>query len=192
MILHNRLTVSKRQSFCQAGVFLFWQCAREIIMNFQPGDWVVHCTHGVGQVKSIEDRSFGEQNIPYYMVQISDLTIWVPADENLGKRLRSPTSRSEFHTLLDTLASPPETLPTDRRQRNQHLLELLKDGKAETLCRVIRDLSALRKHRTWSEYDRDLMRRIQKTLIGEWSFIFSITPQDAEIELQKLLSKHAN
>jgi CarD family transcriptional regulator len=158
-------------------------------MEFQPGDWVVHCTHGVGQIKSVEDRSFGDRNIPYFMVQIGDLTIWVPADDNISKRLRFPVTQSEFHTLLNTLSSPPETLPIDRRQRTQHLLEVLKDGSAETLCKVIRDLSAIRKHRTWSEYDRDLMRRIQKTFTGEWSYIFSISPQDADIELQKLLSK---
>lgn len=160
-------------------------------MSFQPGDWVVHCTHGIGQIKSIETRSFGVQSIPYYMVQIGDLTIWVPANENLGKRLRMPVSQSEFQTLLDTLASPPESLPIDRRQPSQHLLEQLKDGSIENQCKAIRDLSAIRKHRTWSEYDRDLMRRIQKTFIAEWCHIFSIPPQDAEFELQKLLSKNA-
>lgn len=159
-------------------------------MNFQPGDWVVHCTHGVGQVKGIEDRSFGDHTIPYYMVQIGDLTIWVPADENISARLRVPASKSDFQTLLKTLTSEPETLPTDRRQRNQQLLEQLKDGSVDSLCRVIRDLTAIRKLRTWGDYDRDLLRRTQKTLVGEWSYIFSIQPHDAEVELQKLLSQN--
>lgn len=159
-------------------------------MNFQPGDWVVHCTHGVGQVKNIEERSFGDRSIPYYMVQIGDLTIWVPADENLEKRLRLPAKQSDFRKLFDTLTSPPEDLPTDRRQRNQYLLDRLKDGTADSLCKVIRDLSAIRKLRTWGDYDRDLLRRTQRTLVGEWSFIFSIPPLDAEAELSKLLSKH--
>ena len=160
-------------------------------MGFQPGDWVVHCTHGVGQIQSMENHSFGDKSIPYFMVKIGDQTIWVPADENTGKRLRFPVSQSEFNMLLKTLSSPPETLPTDRRQRTQHLLEVIKDGSAETLCKVIRDLSAIRKHRTWSEYDRNLMYRVQKMLTGEWSFVFSISPQDADIQLQKLLSKAA-
>ncbi|MFN8398671.1 MAG: CarD family transcriptional regulator [Anaerolineales bacterium] len=159
-------------------------------MNLKPGDWVVHCSHGLGQVTTIETRSFGEQNILYYQVQIGDLTIWVPSDENLGKRLRKPASQSDFSTLLKMLTNPPEALPIDRRQRSQYLIELLKDGTAETLCKVIRDLSAIRKQRTWSEYDRDILRRVQKSLVGEWSFIFSINPQDAENELQKLLAKH--
>ncbi|HND47417.1 MAG TPA: CarD family transcriptional regulator [Anaerolineales bacterium] len=159
-------------------------------MEFQSGDWVVHCAHGLGQITAIETRSFGEQTIPYYQVQIGDLTIWVPTDEHLGKRLRKPASQSDFSNLLNMLTNPPETLPSDRRHRNQYLIELLKDGTAETLCKVIRDLSAIRKHRTWSEYDRDILRRVQKSLIGEWSFIFSINPHDAENELQKLLAKH--
>ncbi|MEY2819245.1 MAG: hypothetical protein RL275_2708 [Chloroflexota bacterium] len=160
-------------------------------MDFKPGEWVVHCTHGLGQITTIEKRSFGEQDIRYYQVQIGDLTIWVPADESLSKRLRKPASRKEFDQLFKMLTNPPEELPIDRRQRNQYLIELLKDGTAETLCKVIRDLSAIRKHRTWSEYDKEIMRRVQKSLIGEWSFIFSIHPHDAENELQKLLSQNA-
>ena len=130
-------------------------------MDLKSGDWVVHCTHGLGQVTSIETRSFGEQKLPYYQVQIADLTIWIPADENLSKRLRKPTSRSDFDQLIKMLTKPPETLPVDRRQRSQYLIELLKDGTAETLFKVIRDLSAIRKQRTWSEYDRDILRRAQ-------------------------------
>jgi RNA polymerase-interacting CarD/CdnL/TRCF family regulator len=159
-------------------------------MEFKTGDWVVHCTQGLGQVTAIEKRSFGEQNILYYQVQIGDLTIWVPTDDNLGKRLRKPASQSDFSHLLTMLKNPPETLPIDRRQRNQYLIELLKDGSAETLCKVIRDLTAIRKERTWSEYDKEIMRRVQKSLIGEWSFIFSINPHDAEDELQKLLAQN--
>jgi RNA polymerase-interacting CarD/CdnL/TRCF family regulator len=157
-------------------------------MNFQTGDWVVHCTHGLGQITTIEDRSFGEKSIPYYMVQIEDLTIWVPLDENLDKRLRSPVSQAGFKTLLGTLTSAPEELPVDRRQRSQYLLDVLKEGSAESVCRVLRDLTAHRKHRSWSENDGELMRRIKKTFIGEWSFTFSIPPLDAEAELQKILS----
>ncbi|MDP1544887.1 MAG: CarD family transcriptional regulator [Anaerolineales bacterium] len=159
-------------------------------MDFQPGDWVVHCTQGLGQVKNVENRSFGEKSVLYYMVQIADLTIWVPADENLGTRLRKPVNQAGFQSLITTLTSPPEELPTDRRQRSQYLLDVLKDGSADSLCRVIRDLSAHRKHRTWSENDSELNRRIKKTFIREWSFIFSIQPLDAEAELQKLLSQN--
>ena len=160
-------------------------------MEFKIDDWVVHCTHGLGQVKTIEQRTFGEQSVLYYMVQIGDLTVWVPADENINTRLRAPKSRDDFQKLFSLLNSTPEALPIDRRQRNQFLLEVLKDGSAESLCRVLRDLSAIRKQRTWGDYDRDIMKRIQKTLISEWSYVLSVSPHDAESELTKMLAQNA-
>ncbi|MFN8412315.1 MAG: CarD family transcriptional regulator [Anaerolineales bacterium] len=158
-------------------------------MKFASGDWVVHCTYGLGQVKNIEERTFGNNTVLYYMVQVADLTIWVPADENLANRLRYPTSEAGFKKLLTTLSAPADKLPDDRRQRNLHLLEMLKDGGAESLCKVIRDLTAYRHDRTWSEHDSELMRRTQKALIGEWSYILAVTPHEAEVELNRSLAR---
>ncbi|MBI3170613.1 MAG: hypothetical protein HYZ22_19200 [Chloroflexi bacterium] len=160
-------------------------------MEFQSGDWVVHCTHGLGQIKAVEERTFGEASVLYYLVQIAELSIWVPVDENLNKRLRKPVDEAGFQTLFSILSSSPEALPTDRRMRNQYLSDMLKEGSPESICRVIRDLTAHRKHRTWNEYDGELIRRIKKIFISEWSFIFSVNPHDAEAELQKLLTQNA-
>lgn len=160
-------------------------------MSFKTGDWVVHCTQGLGQVKAVEERTFGETTALYYLVQIADLSIWVPDDENLNKRLRKPVNEAGFQTLFSILSSSPEELPTDRRVRNQYLSDTLKEGTPESVCRVIRDLTAHRKNRTWNEYDGELIRRIKKTFISEWSFIFSINPHDAEAELQRLLTQNA-
>jgi RNA polymerase-interacting CarD/CdnL/TRCF family regulator len=159
-------------------------------MDFHVDDWVIHCTHGLGRITAIEDRTFDKHAaVPYYVVQVSDLTIWVSADEKQNQRLRLPVSEAEFRTTLAILSSPAETLSSDRRQRNLDLLTRLEDGRAESLCRVIRDLAAYRHARTWNEYDNNLMRRAQKALLGEWCFILSVTPHDAEIELQRLLTR---
>ena len=160
-------------------------------MDFHKGDWVVHCTQGLGQIKEVEERTFGENSVLYCLVQIEDLSVWVPVDENINKRLRKPVNVAGFQNLFSILSSRPEELPTDRRIRNQYLSDTLKEGTPESICRVIRDLSAHRKNRTWNEYDGEMIRRIKKTLISEWSFIFSINPHDAENELQKLLTQNA-
>lgn len=161
-------------------------------MEFQTGDNVVHCTHGIGRVLAVEEREFFDKVIHYYMVQMSDLTIWVPADENLTNRLRPPTSEAGFRQLLSIFSSPADRLPDDRRLRTTHLQERLEDGRAESLCRIIRDLTAHRQDHSWSESDGVLMRRAQKALIGEWCFIFSITPHEAEDQLNKLLLNRKN
>lgn len=158
-------------------------------MNFHTGDNVVHCTHGLGKVLAIEERTFFDKTSFYYMVQMADLTIWVPADKNLEHRLRLPNSASEFREALAILSSPADKLPDDRRQRNLQLVEKLGDGKAESICQVIRDLSAYRDSRAWSESDNAIMRRAQKALVGEWSFILSVTPHEAEVELHQMITR---
>ena len=157
-------------------------------MNFKTGDWVMHCTHGLGQVVALEERANNGKTAMYYMVQLTDLTIWVPSDENLNTRLRPPSSKNEFQKILNTLSARAEPLPTDRRQRTLQLLEMIKDGRAESLCRVIRDLQVYRRTKTWSEYDSAMLKRAQKTLISEWSFVRSITSYEAEAELNQSLS----
>lgn len=158
-------------------------------MDFQTGDRVVHCTYGLGQVLALEERTINNRTAPYYMVQVDDLTIWVPANENVNNRLRFPSSQADFTGLIAILSGPADQLPADHRERTLLLSEMLKDGRAETLFKVIRNLSAYRHSGTWNEYDSALMKRVQKALIGEWCFVFSVTPKDAEIELQRLLAQ---
>lgn len=161
-------------------------------MDFQIGDQVVHCTHGLGQVVAIEERVINNQSALCYEVRIADLSIWVPADQNLKSRLRFPINEAGFRKLFSILSGTAEKLPDDRRQRALHLQEMLKDGKTESLCRVIRDLAAYRHMRSWNEYDSEFLKRVEKRLISEWSFSLSIPPPEAEAELQRLLSHKAN
>jgi len=157
-------------------------------MEFQIGDPVVHCVYGMGKVMDVEERMYNQTTTTYYKVQVIDFTIWVPADENLKTRLREPASASGFKKMLSTLTAPAEQLPKDRRERNILLQERMKDGSVASLCKVLRDLSFFRRDKSWSEYDSALMKRAQKTLIGEWVYILSVTPEQAETELHRLLA----
>ena len=65
-------------------------------MEFQIGDWVVHSTHGLGQIMAIEERTINEIQSLYYMVKVASLTIWVPMDENLKTRLRLQILQCRF------------------------------------------------------------------------------------------------
>ncbi len=157
-------------------------------MDFNTGDRVMHTTHGLGRVLGIEERTLNDNTAVYYMIQVADLTIWVPADENLKNRLRLPTSEVGLRKSLSILSSPAEKLPDDRRQRNLQLQEMLKDGRFESLCKVIRDLTAYRKTHAWNDYDSALMKRSISKLVGEWSVSLSVAPIDAERELHQLLA----
>lgn len=157
-------------------------------MSFREGDAVMHWTFGLGKVVRLEEREVSGKGVLHYAIQINDMTIWVPEDEMLETRLRPPTSKSNFKKLQKILTNPGEPLPDDRHQRKIMLTEILKDGSAESLCRVIRGLASYRKMRTLNENDQALLRRAEKALIGEWGAALSVTPMEAETEMRQLLS----
>jgi RNA polymerase-interacting CarD/CdnL/TRCF family regulator len=173
-------------------VFFFFQQTdnfiKEIAMEFHNGDPVMHWTYGLGTIIRLEERNLSGSNMLYYAVQIGDMIVWVPADDHLKSRLRSPTLMAKFTRLLTILSDPSEMLPTDRQERRLLLLDWLKNGSAEALCRVVRDLSAFRSVHPFNETDQALLKRSQHALLGEWGFVFSLTSAEAEIELNRLLA----
>src|SRR5690349_23131983 len=116
-------------------------------MNFYKGDMVMHWTYGIGQIVNLEERAIGGSKTIYYVVQVKDMTVWVPADSKVEGRLRPPTPKFRFQRLLAILTEPSESLPQDRLERKTRLLEMLQDGRPESLCQVIRDLSAYQKQK---------------------------------------------
>jgi RNA polymerase-interacting CarD/CdnL/TRCF family regulator len=160
-------------------------------MKFKIGDWVVHCTHGLGQILAIEERVINEIKGPYYMVKVANLTIWVPADKNVKSRLRLPNDAAGFMESISVLSEPAENLPSDYRQRNLQLQDMLKDGGVEAYCKVIRDLSAYSRGRVSSDHDNTLLKYAQGIVIGEWSYSLSITLDAAELELNRFITSRA-
>ena len=157
-------------------------------MNFHEGDTVMHWTYGLGQIIGLEERDlFGSKTI-YYAVRVRDMTVWVPSDAELRHRLRSPISKSGFKELLAILSNPGETLPDDRLERRTRLLALLRDGRTQSLCRIISGLHAYRKVRPLNDSDQNILKQARTALLGEWEFVLSLTPAQAELELHRVLS----
>ena len=158
-------------------------------MNFHKGDTVMHWTYGIGQILNLEERSLAGSKTIYYEVQVRNMTVWVPADSKVGSRLRPPTPKSRFQRLLAILSSPSEPLPEDRLERKTHLLKLLEDCRPESLCQVIRDLSAYHKQlgKPMNDNDQMILKQSRNTLLGEWGFVLSIPHAQAELELHRLL-----
>ncbi len=159
-------------------------------MNFHDGDTVMHWTYGLGQIVRLEERDLYGSKSLYYAVQVKDMMVWVPADDQLESRLRFPTPKNRFKRLLALLTGPSEKLPEDRLERKSILLKLLTDGRPESLCQIIRDLSAYQKQKVGplNNNDHSILKQSRSTLLGEWGFVLSISPAQAEFELHRLLT----
>jgi RNA polymerase-interacting CarD/CdnL/TRCF family regulator len=157
-------------------------------MKFHVGDPVMHWTYGFGHVAGIEERIISDRKSLYYAISVRDLTVWVPADDQLEIRLRPPTSREEFKNLFAILAGNSEPLPDDRQERKLWLVEKLKDGQAKTLCRVLRDLATFQQAHSLNDNDQNLMKRSREALLGEWIYALSVPAAEAELELRTMLA----
>ncbi len=156
-------------------------------MEFHVGDSVIHWVHGLGKIVGLEERALAGKKTLYYVVQIQDLTVCVPADKDAPSRLRFPTSEREFKKLFVILKGPGETLSDDRHERKTQLHQKLEDGRAEAVCQVIRDLFAYEQRKSLNDDDKHILKRAWDSLLGEWGYSFSMPAARAEVELRRLL-----
>lgn len=158
--------------------------------TFQVGERVVHWIYGPGEVIKLEEKELSGQAAQYYVVQLKDMTIWVPADNTNGKSsLRRPTSADQFQHLFAILSSPGEPLSQDRMERKTQVLEAMRDGTIESVCRVIRDLSFFGRTKKLNDYDVSTLERAQNFLLNEWKLALSVPFDQAQEELKLMLGK---
>lgn len=161
-------------------------------IHFQVGDQVVHWAYGPGVITQLDEKSLSGRTRQYYVVQTSDLTLWVPIDQNGNPSLRFPTPKEDFKDLLQILASPGKPLSSDRNERRLQLIERLKDHRLASICGVVRDLTLRQRLKKMNDSDKSTLERSRKFLINEWSMALSIPIQQAERELRKLLESSKN
>jgi CarD family transcriptional regulator len=159
-------------------------------MLFHVGDHVIHWAYGPGVIVQLDEKSLSGQTRQYYVVQMSELTIWVPFDQPGDRSIRLPTPKEDFTDLFQILASPAKPLSLDRNERRQQLVERLKDHKLASICRVIRDLTLHKQLKKMNSDDNTTLEHNRNLLINEWSLALSIPIQQVERELNKLLESN--
>ena len=159
---------------------------------FQVGDQVIHWAHGPGVIIQLDDKTLSGHTRQYYMVKMSDLTLWVPIDQTGDRSLRLPTPKKDFKSLFQILASSGKPLSPDRNERRLQVVERLKDHELASICRVIRDLTLYKRLKKMNENDNSTLERNRNFLINEWSVALSIPIQQAEQELRNLLEGDEN
>ncbi len=156
-------------------------------MQFKTGDAVVHWAYGLGKVVAVQRKALAGEKTLYYVVRIRDITVWVPVDEKAHSRIRPPTSRRGFKKLFRILSEPGKSLSDDRNERKTALHNRLAEGKAEAVCAVIRDLTTYQHKKGLNDDDKQILIRASNSLLGEWGYTFSLSPAEAEEQLQGVL-----
>jgi RNA polymerase-interacting CarD/CdnL/TRCF family regulator len=156
-------------------------------MSFRVGDKVIHCSFGLGQITRIEEKIINGKPERCYVVQLNDMTIWVPTDETEQNSLRIPTPPAEFVKTLPILSSPNEILLEDRSLRRKQLIDQLKDGQLASICRVVRDLSYYRRSSKLNDQEKSILDRAVNSLLTEWIFSLGTTQHQAHEAMDSML-----
>ncbi|OGO13893.1 MAG: hypothetical protein A2032_02380 [Chloroflexi bacterium RBG_19FT_COMBO_49_13] len=156
-------------------------------MAFQVGDKVIHCTFGLGEITQIEEKFINGQTTNCYVVHITDMTIWIPIDDQQQNSLRLPTTPEEFTKVLPILSSPNEKLDDDRVLRKEQLLEQMRDGQLSSICRVVRDLTHFQRNSKLNDQERAILERAIKSLLAEWSLSLGTPVNQAHQAMESML-----
>ena len=159
-------------------------------MGFHVGDKVIHCTYGLGEIVQIEQKTIHDHLADCYVVQIREMTIWIPIDDLQQHSLRLPAQPEEFIGLSDILTGPSELLQEDRLLRKDQLLTQMRDGQLTSLCRVVRDLTNFKRvNKKLNDQESSILEQATNSLITEWSHSLEISPNQALQAMTNLLGR---
>jgi RNA polymerase-interacting CarD/CdnL/TRCF family regulator len=156
-------------------------------MNYQIGDQIVHWTYGPGTIVGIDEKILANKTNKYYVVEVEQMTLWVPVGEAGEKSIRPPTPGAEFKQLLDLLRGPGEQLPDQQYQRQSELTERMQKRTLSDICCIIRDLVARSHTQRLNRNDAEILRRAEEFLLNEWELALGTPREIAQQEMKSLL-----
>jgi len=158
-------------------------------MGFHVGDKVIHCTHGLGEIFQIEQKTICGHLTNCYVVRTPDLTIWIPVDDLQQHCLRLPAQPEEFVGLFAILNGPSEQLQEDRLLRKDQLLAQMRDGQLASICRVVRDLTNFKRSKKLNDQETSILERATNSLLTEWAHSLGMSQNQAHLAMINLLGE---
>jgi RNA polymerase-interacting CarD/CdnL/TRCF family regulator len=155
--------------------------------NYSEGDWIVHCTYGVGQIKTVEEKPIHGENVRVFRVKTQNSIYWLPVKKADNTRIRRITNKEKLAEALAQLGTEPEEMGSDYRARNDHIKEAFANGSIEKSVELLRDLMGLREIKAWSNTENDAANTIFHQLASEYSVIYEIPIEQAREEINAVI-----
>ena len=155
--------------------------------EYEKGDWLVHPSYGIGQVKKIEKKKIEGRKIEFYRVEGENVTYWLPVGELQASRVRRLASKKEFRKAIKLLKRSPKMMDPDHTKRRSRIKDVMATGSLRAVVRTIRDLKARDLEKRLSDTERRSLEQFIDTLVEEWAIAEEIDQHDARTELQTML-----
>jgi CarD family transcriptional regulator len=123
---------------------------------FNPGDFVVYPTHGVGKVLSVEESEIAGHTLELFVISFDRdrMTLRVPVTKAANSGLRKLSSKKRMDEAIQTLKGRPRVKRTMWSRRAAEYDIKINSGNPVSIAEVVRDL-----HRNVGQPDQSFSER---------------------------------
>ncbi len=166
--------------------------------GFEPGSSVVYALHGKCTVVSVESRTIGSQELPFYKLEVQksalsrstrqEPAIWIPVASAVERGVRAPLTKEDAENVLSILMSREYYFPLNETwnvvQPKLEAAIRLEGGAG--LAKVYSYLAVLKKRHVVppSEITR-FSETVSKLMMRELTETLHRTPRSLDEQIQK-------
>ena len=158
--------------------------------KFKTGEYVIHKSHGMGVIKSIESRDLGNGKTDFYVMEIMDLgctkKVFIGVNDAENK-LRYPINSQEvpdIYGILENTKAEDDHSSWNRKYRDY--MEKIQTGDLQSITEIVRDFIELAKNKELSFGEKMLFQAARNKLVKELALVEGLTEKQVEDRLKKM------
>ncbi len=160
---------------------------RKALWMYKIGDIVVYGTEGLCEICDITEKTFGKENIEYYVLRPKNKieeTVYVPKNnEKILTRMRHILTRDEANALLEATMEDSQEWVVCDRDRMKLYKDILLYGSSKDILQMTRtlylhQLEQLEVGKKLHAADERFLRDAEKMLFEELAYVFNISIEE--------------
>lgn len=157
---------------------------------FNPGDFVVYPTHGVGKVTSIEEEEIAGHKLELFVISFDRdrMTLRVPTSKASNSGLRKLSSKKRMDEALHTLKGRPRVKRTMWSRRAAEYDLKINSGDPVSIAEVVRDLHRNVGQPDQSFSERQIYEQARDRLAAEVAAVDKTDMEKATEKLEQILN----
>jgi len=156
---------------------------------FNPGDFVVYPTHGVGKVLSVEEEEIAGHKLELFVISFDRdrMTLRVPVSKAANSGLRKLSSKKRMDEAIQTLKGRPRVKRTMWSRRAAEYDLKINSGDPVSIAEVVRDLHRNVGQPDQSFSERQIYEQARDRLASELAAVEKTDVDKATTKLEQIL-----
>jgi RNA polymerase-interacting CarD/CdnL/TRCF family regulator len=157
-------------------------------INYDQGDWIVHCHYGVGRIEDIEHKRVSDEENTYFRIKTADSVFWMPVEHMDTEQIRSIADERRFQEALEVLSKPANEMASTASKRKARIKQVTINNIPKETARLIRDLRARRREKNGLYHSEwKALRNLTMRFLQEWTVSVGLTMGQARRKLNRRL-----